>query len=68
MLDKLIRKVKSFIWYITPRVYNLPQVIYIRYIRTGYCFDERIKKSIDDKHKKNLFKLQPVPTFSVRKE
>lgn len=39
-----------------------------RYIRTGYCFDERIKKSIDDKHKKNLFKLQPVPTFSVRKE
>lgn len=37
-----------------------------RYIRTGYCFDERIKKSIDDKHKKNLFKLQPVPTFNYK--
>lgn len=37
-----------------------------RYIRTGYCFDERIKKSIDDKHKKNLFKLQPVPAFNYK--
>lgn len=34
-----------------------------RYIRTGYCFDEKIKESIDNKHKKNLFKFQPVPTF-----
>ena len=37
-----------------------------RYIRTGYCFDKRIKKSIDDKHKKNLFKLQPVHTFNYK--
>jgi NAD+ synthase len=34
-----------------------------RYIRTGYCFDMQTKESIDNKHKRNLFKLQPIPSF-----
>ena len=34
-----------------------------RYIRTGVCDDPKIKDSIDDKHVKNLFKLQPIPHF-----
>jgi len=34
-----------------------------RYIRTGVCDDPKIKASIDDKHAKNLFKLQPIPHF-----
>ena len=35
-----------------------------RYIRTGVCEDPKIKALIDDKHQKNLFKLQPIPHFS----
>ena len=34
-----------------------------RYIREGICEDEATKNRIDDLHKKNLFKLQPMPTF-----
>ena len=34
-----------------------------KYIRTGICEDEAIKKKIDEKHWKNLFKLQPIPSF-----
>ena len=35
-----------------------------RYILTGECEDEAIKAKIDEKHQKNLFKLQPIPTFT----
>ena len=34
-----------------------------QYIRTGMCEDETIKAKIDEKHQKNLFKLQPIPSF-----
>ena len=34
-----------------------------RYIRTGVCDDPVVKAKIDDKHVKNLFKLQPIPHF-----
>ena len=34
-----------------------------RYIRTGVCDDPAVKAKIDDKHVKNLFKLQPIPHF-----
>ena len=35
-----------------------------KYIRTGECDDLKIKELIDDKHNKNLFKLEPIPAFS----
>ena len=35
-----------------------------KYIRTGVCEDEVIKAKIDEKHQKNLFKLQPIPSFN----
>ena len=34
-----------------------------KYIRTGVCEDSTIKAIIDDKHRKNLFKLEPIPKF-----
>lgn len=34
-----------------------------KYIRTGVCEDEEVKAKIDSMHKKNLFKLMPMPTF-----
>ena len=34
-----------------------------RYIREGVCEDPAAKELIDRKHKMNLFKLQPMPTF-----
>ncbi len=34
-----------------------------RYIRTGEIDDEQIKAKIDDMHRKNLFKLQLMPSF-----
>ena len=37
-----------------------------KYIRTGVCEDDAIKVKIDDKHEKNLFKLQPIPTFQPK--
>lgn len=34
-----------------------------KYIRFGVCEDTVIKAKIDNMHKKNLFKLQPMPSF-----
>ena len=34
-----------------------------KYIRTGVCDNEAIKQKIDDMHKRNLFKLQLMPSF-----
>lgn len=34
-----------------------------KYILTGVCEDEAIKAKIDEKHHKNLFKLEPIPSF-----
>lgn len=34
-----------------------------RYIRTGICEDKAIKKKIDELHRKNEFKLKPMPYF-----
>ena len=34
-----------------------------KYIRTGVCDDENTKQLIDKLHKKNEFKLKPMPTF-----
>ena len=34
-----------------------------KYILTGECEDEEIKVKIDYLHHKNLFKLQPIPSF-----
>jgi NAD+ synthase len=33
------------------------------YIRTGGIDDEQIKMKIDDMHRKNMFKLEPIPMF-----
>lgn len=35
------------------------------YIRTGNCPDPEVKAKIDQRHKANLFKLQPMPTFQM---
>jgi len=34
-----------------------------RYIREGVCEDEEIRAKIDEKHRRNLFKLQLMPCF-----
>lgn len=34
-----------------------------KYILTGECEDEETKVKIDNLHKKNLFKTQPIPSF-----
>jgi len=39
-----------------------------RYIRTGACDDARTKAMIDERHRKNLFKLRPMPTFAYEEE
>lgn len=36
------------------------------YIRTGVCEDPEIKSIIDDKHVKNLFKLELMPCFELK--
>lgn len=38
-----------------------------RYIRTGEIHDENIKKNIDDRHRRNLFKLSYMPCFHTEK-
>ena len=38
-----------------------------RYIRTGEIDDEEIKKNIDDRHRRNLFKLSYMPCFHTEK-
>jgi NAD+ synthase len=35
------------------------------YIRTGICEDDNVKEKIDDLHRKNLFKLQLMPSFKL---
>lgn len=37
-----------------------------KYIRTGICEDEVVKAKIDERHQKNLFKLQPIPSFPYK--
>lgn len=39
-----------------------------KYIRTGLCDDALVKAKIDEMHQKNLFKLQPIPSFSYKGE
>lgn len=39
-----------------------------KYIRTGICKDEETKKKIDEMHQKNLFKLQPIPSFTYKED
>lgn len=34
-----------------------------KYILTGKCEDEKVKEKIDNLHNKNLFKLEPIPSF-----
>ena len=34
-----------------------------RYIREGVCEDPSVKENIDRRHRNNLFKLKPMPTF-----
>lgn len=34
-----------------------------KYILTGECEDEEVKAKINNLHNKNLFKLQPIPSF-----
>lgn len=34
-----------------------------KYIRTGVCDNEEIKRKIDDLHNRNSFKLRPIPYF-----
>jgi len=35
------------------------------YIRSGECSDAEVKERIDFLHKKNAFKLEPMPTFRI---
>ena len=37
-----------------------------KYIRTGVCEDEEVKKKIDNMYEKNRFKLEPMPCFVPR--
>lgn len=37
-----------------------------RYIREGICEDEEVKQKIDTLHERNLFKLQPMPSFKMK--
>lgn len=39
-----------------------------KYILTGECEDETIKAKIDNLHNKNLFKLEPMPSFVPMRE
>jgi len=39
-----------------------------QYIRTGVCEDEVVKTRINDLHQRNLFKLQPIPSFPYKGE
>lgn len=34
-----------------------------KYITEGYCENENVKKLIDERHAKNLFKQKPLPSF-----
>ena len=39
-----------------------------RYIREGICEDENVKARIDELHRRNLFKLKPIPAFPYSPE
>ena len=39
-----------------------------KYIRTGVCEDGSVRTKIDKLHRKNLFKLQPIPSFPYGNE
>ena len=39
-----------------------------KYIRTGECEDQAIKAKIEEKHQRNLFKLEPIPSFPYSSE
>lgn len=39
-----------------------------KYIRTGECDNLEVKEKIDNLHNKNLFKLQPIPSFKYINE
>ena len=39
-----------------------------KYIRTGVCENEEIRAKIDEKHRRNLFKLQLMPSFPYKPE
>jgi len=47
---------------------GFPYAALDEYIRTGICADPEIKVKIDKRHKANLFKLQPMPTFRYGNE
>ena len=37
-----------------------------RYIREGICENEEVKRKIDERHVRNLFKLQLMPSFPYK--
>ena len=39
-----------------------------RYLREGVCEDEAVKRRIDELHRRNLFKLKPIPAFPYSPE
>lgn len=39
-----------------------------KYIRTGICEDGAVKAKIDAMHQKNLFKMQPIPSFIYKED
>ena len=39
-----------------------------KYIREGVCEDAAVKEKIDELHKRNLFKLKPIPSFPYSPE
>ena len=39
-----------------------------RYIRTGECEDTDVRDKINKRHRTNLFKLKPMPTFEYEGE
>ncbi len=39
-----------------------------KYIREGVCEDEIVKARIDELHRRNLFKLKPIPSFPYSPE
>jgi NAD+ synthase len=36
-----------------------------RYIRTGICEDDEVKEMIDQLHRRNAFKMRPIPSFQL---
>ena len=38
------------------------------YIKHGYCHGEAAQKKIEERHNKNLFKTQPIPSFYFKRD